>query len=272
MLMAILTLAIGGWAVLSLANTIRDAITYDDQWLSNSVSRKSAIFALTVTYAALLSFGTSFLTHVLVLPILTAAPIYHFWTRYNYGRQKKNEQESAMEDLRREKKKKEELLAQLKTVESWFHTSIPSQYHTEDRNKYFQFLYSMDRIDEFLRWDDAYRLYMLGVITKKRCICHLEWLEYSEKQAKGDLAWKRIQSKKNRKRLESIPSSEKAATTQTQSPPPKLPTAEQIAVRQKIKEEKKKRAAQIKAEQEQQYLKNLKSRGDQAKAAYKRQW
>jgi hypothetical protein len=72
--------------------------------------------------------------------------------------------------------------------------------------------------------------------------------------------------------LESIPSSEKAATTQTQSPPPKLPTAEQIAVRQKIKEEKKKRAAQIKAEQEQQYFKSLKSRGDQAKAAYKRQW
>lgn len=272
MLTMLFTVIIGVWGICSLVKTTSMGITYDDWWISHTPLKKLTIVVFAATVFGLLSFGISFFAPALVLPIIVAGPIYHFWTRYNYRRQKKNEQESAMEDLRREKQKKEELLAQLKIVESWFHTSIPSQYHTEDRNKYFQFLYSTERIDEFLRWDDAYRLYMLGVVTKKRCICHLDWLDYSEKQARGDLAWKRIQAEKNRKRLESIRFAEEVVATPAQRPSPKLPTAEQIAARQKIKEEKQRRAAQIKAEQEQQYLKDLKSRGNQAKAAYKRQW
>ncbi|MFJ3059033.1 hypothetical protein [Herbaspirillum sp. NPDC087042] len=245
------------WLVYELAKYTASLIRYDEHWIERSFFRKLNATGFAFLANNFVCAGLNFfIPTVLVSVVWLIAPAYHLWTRREFKKAIALEKEIREFEKRRQIAELEERRENLVKLRDWF-DSAPDWYYPQERDNFFRWLEADNELSNFHTiWDEYLRLHMLGLNSGRPCICHLDHLTYPEKQARGDLAWKRIVM--NRDANSGIERKAKSFHVKMDSPE-----------KQKRKSEKAVAAQKKAREDDERYLSELRNRGRQDKAAFK---
>jgi hypothetical protein len=258
-MMTLVAFLVAAWLVYELAKYSASLIRYDENWLARSFYKKLNAIGFTFMANNFLCAGLNFLIPTpIVFFIWIIAPTYHFWTRREYKKSLALEQAIKEFETRQQIAALEERRTNVIKLEVWF-DSAPDWYYPAERDGFFHWLEEQNEFANFHdNWDEYLRLHTLGLISGRTCICHLDHLTYAQKQARGDLAWKRIvQARQGNTKA---PKNESGAHTNA-------PTEKQL----RKKEERLAADKQRSEEEDQRYLEELRERGIRDKAAYRLQ-
>jgi hypothetical protein len=192
-MMALVAFLILVWLIYELAKYTASLIMYDEQWLTRSLFEKFNAIVFAFLADNLVCAGLNFFVPTaVVFFVWMIAPTYHFWTRREYKKAVALEKAITEFETRQQIAALEERRSNLIKLSEWFDTA-PDWYYPQERDKFFRWLEAENTISSFhTHWDDYLRLHMLGLNSGRPCICHLDHLTYPQKQARGDLAWKKI--------------------------------------------------------------------------------